>query len=241
MVVPGSLGKLVYRYYQFAWVGLDWLYPPSCGGCNSSGFRWCPDCDANTQSITGSICYSCGTTLKSAGTCNQCQESPPPYRASRSWAVFNGPIQNALHRLKYQGDIALGEILARPMVVMLKTFDWNIDLITAVPLGVARQKERGYNQAALLALPLALGSGKTYHSKALIKIRETPTQVGLNRIQRRMNVVGAFLANESAVSGKSVLVVDDVTTSGATLEACAFALIEAGARRVYGFTLARVR
>jgi len=122
---------------------------------------------------------------------------------------------------------------------MLNSLSWDIDIITAVPLGVARRKERGYNQSALLAIPLSLGSGKTYESRALYKIRETRSQVGLTWMQRHENVVEAFHARSNYVKGKSVLVVDDVATSGATLGACAHALLEVGARQVYCLTLAR--
>lgn len=239
MFLPGVLGKPIYFFYRLAWSGLDWLYPPLCGGCCSSGSRWCLDCRKNISLIPRSICELCGEVLKSAGLCALCQDCPPPYKALRSWAVFSGALRNALHRLKYQGDIALGEILARPLIEMLNSLNWELDMITPVPLGVARRKERGYNQAALLAIPLSLGCGKTYEPRALSKIRETSSQVGLTWVQRRENVIEAFRARTNYVNGKSVLVVDDVTTSGATLEACAHALIEAGARQVYCLTLAR--
>ena len=239
MSVPSTVGRPVYRLYQLAWAGLDWLYPPQCGGCGSSCSRWCLNCQENTRLIPNSICRLCGRVLTSTGLCSICQDSPPPFTALRSWAVFNGPIRNALHRLKYYRDIALGETLARPMIDMLKELEWDVDLITAVPLGVARQKERGYNQAALLALPLALGSGRAYHPWALMKVRETRSQVGLTSIQRRENVVKAFRAQRSIVSDQRILVVDDVTTSGATLEACASTLLQEGARQVYCLTLAR--
>ena len=117
--------------------------------------------------------------------------------------------------------------------------DWQVDLVTPVPIGLARRKQRGYNQAALLAFPLALAIGKPFRSQALVKARETPSQVGLTAAQRRENVAQAFQANTKIVAQKSVLIIDDVTTSGATIEACCMALIRAGARQVYGLTLAR--
>jgi ComF family protein len=163
----------------------------------------------------------------------------PSFSALRAWAVFDGPLRNALHRLKYKGDVALGEILARPLISMLQDLKWGVDLVTAVPIGIARRAERGYNQAALLALPLAMGCGITYAPQALSKIRETRSQVGLNVVQRLENVSGAFLAHAKYVREKCVLVVDDVTTSGATIEACSSALLIAGAREVFGLTLAR--
>jgi ComF family protein len=144
-----------------------------------------------------------------------------------------------MHRLKYQGDLALGEALAQNLVALFRNLAWQVDLVTAVPLGVARRKERGYNQAALLAFPLALACGIPYRAKALQKVRQTRTQVGLNVAQRYQNVEGAFRAERTVVAEKRVLVVDDVTTSGATIRVCSSALLEAGARQVYGLTLAR--
>lgn len=160
--------------------------------------------------------------------------------ALRSWAAFGGPLRHALHRLKYKGDVALGEILAEPLLELLQELDWPVEVITTVPLGVVRRKERGYNQANLLACPLALASGKLYRPQALFKVRETRSQVGLTAEQRRENVAEAFRARPRVVEGRQVLVVDDVLTTGATLEACAAALLQAGAMQVYGLTLARV-
>ena len=106
-------------------------------------------------------------------------------------------------------------------------------------MGVARRAERGYNQATLLAFPLSLACGIPFRPQALVKARDTRTQVGLNLAQRRENVFNAFSARSEIVNTKCILVVDDVTTSGATIEACASALIKAGARQVFGLTLTR--
>jgi competence protein ComFC len=141
--------------------------------------------------------------------------------------------------MKYVGDMALGEILSRPLVEMLGILSWPIDLVVPVPIGRARQRERGYNQAALLAYPLALCTGIPYRAKALRRKRETRSQVGLNQMERKQNVADAFMAVRELVNGKNVLVVDDVTTTGATLYACAQALLDSGSRSVYGITLAR--
>jgi ComF family protein len=134
--------------------------------------------------------------------------------------------------------MALGEILSRPMISLFNDLKWKIDIITPVPLGIARLSQRGYNQAALLAKPLALGTNINYQPKALKKIRETVSQVGLSYRERRSNVIDAFNANKDTVQYKNILVVDDVTSSGATMEACSRALKNAGANEVYGITLA---
>jgi ComF family protein len=130
-------------------------------------------------------------------------------------------------------------MLARPLVHILGDQSWQIDLVTPVPTGKARYKERGFNQAAFLAYPLALGTRCRYSSKVLFKVRDTRSQIGLTIEQRKVNVKGSFGAKTKAVEGKHVLVVDDVTTSGATMEACAQALKKAGAENIYGLTLAR--
>jgi ComF family protein len=157
----------------------------------------------------------------------------------RSWAVYQGGLRNAIHRLKYAGDLALGEILARPLLEMLQLLQWDFDLVAPVPISLARKKMRGYNQASMLALPIALGSGAVYRPQALQKVQDSPSQVGLTAAQRRLNVQAAFRAQENYAAGKAVLVIDDITTSGATMEACSNALLRAGARQVFGLTLAR--
>ncbi|MFC1879810.1 ComF family protein [Chloroflexota bacterium] len=129
--------------------------------------------------------------------------------------------------------------MARYLIGFLRVLAWPIDLIAPVPMGKARKAERGYNQAAFLALPLALGCRIPYQPKALIRSRQTRSQVGLTTEQRRVNVAGAFKANPDIVRDKTVLVVDDVATSGATMDACALALKDAGAAVVYGLALAR--
>jgi ComF family protein len=125
------------------------------------------------------------------------------------------------------------------MITKIETLDWPIDLITSVPLGLVRFRERGYNQATLLARPIALFLNIPFSSKALSRTRETRTQVGLSVYERMENMSGAFLAKNKLVQGKNIFVVDDVATSGATLNSCAKALLDGGALKVYGFSLAR--
>jgi ComF family protein len=125
------------------------------------------------------------------------------------------------------------------MIASLQKLNWSLDIITSVPLGLVRLKERGYNQATLLARPIALCLQVPFSSRALIRTRETRSQVGLTVTERQDNMADAFRANSKLVKGKNILVVDDVATSGATLNACAKALLDVGASKVYGFSLAR--
>lgn len=153
--------------------------------------------------------------------------------------MHQGPLRLAIHSLKYQRNIGLAEALSIHLVDLLNNLRWSVDLIVPVPLAAQRQLERGYNQASLLALPLALAYRQSYSSRALHRIRETRTQVGLTSEERHSNVRDAFIADSKYVKSKSVLVIDDVATTGATQEACARALLIAGASTVYGLTLAR--
>jgi ComF family protein len=125
------------------------------------------------------------------------------------------------------------------MMNCLKNTGWTVDVVTPVPVSSSRKTTRGYNQAALLARPIALYFGLAYCPGALAKKRDTRSQVGLTADQRLENVRDAFKAAEGIVKEKRVLVIDDVTTSGATLSSCSHALFDAGAEKVYCLTLAR--
>jgi competence protein ComFC len=161
MNTPG-MERPAYRIYRWAWAGLDLVYPPHCGGCGSPGARWCIDCQENTFQIQPPVCVCCGSSQSSGGLCLDCRAEAPSYTALRSWAVFEGPLRDALHRLKYKGDMALGEVLARPLIRMYFELNWPVEVVVPVPIGLARRAQRGYNQAALLAWPLALRCGLEY-------------------------------------------------------------------------------
>lgn len=231
-----------YWLYQTFWRGLDWLYPPSCGGCGRPGERWCCACNQQAQLLFPRICACCGHPIEISSRsplCMKCQSAPPVFRALRSWAPFHGPVRNAIHRLKYRRDVALGERLSQLLAQLFVGLSWPVDLILPVPLSDRRHRERGYNQAACLAYPLALSTGIAYRAGGLFRTRETQTQVGLSASDRKSNVLDAFRATPRVVKGKNVLVVDDVATTGSTINACAQALLAAGAVSVYGITLAR--
>ena len=185
------------------------------------------------------MCRTCGLPIKSPGVCLGCQQDPPPYVALRSWVAFEGPIRPALHRLKYRRNVALGDALSRPIGAFAKSLKWPVDTVVAVPLGRKRMKERGYNQVALVARPLAELTGWEYHPSALFRARETRSQVGLSAAERQGNMREAFRSDPRIVSGRTILIMDDVATTGATLTACSRALLASGAKAVYALTIAR--
>jgi ComF family protein len=153
--------------------------------------------------------------------------------------VFDNPVQNAIHRLKYRRDIGLGEALADQITGFVVDLGWPVDMVIPIPLGKQRLNERGYNQVAMVAMPLSNQLGLEYWPKALVRARETRSQVGLSAIERQENVRSAFLADGRKVKGRIVLLIDDVSTTGATLSSAAEALYTSGAQDVFAFTIAR--
>ena len=141
--------------------------------------------------------------------------------------------------MKYRRNVGLGEALASQMAEFVRSLPWDLDMMGPVPLGKSRLKERGYNQVALVAQPLAYYANLLYASEALWKSRDTRSQVGLNISQRRENVQHAYKADPAIVKHKSILLMDDVATTGSTIASCTEALLSAEARDVYAITIAR--
>lgn len=229
------------RFFTTGWKLVDLLFPPCCAGCGQWGERYCISCISKTKLIQGSKCSICGepSSSKEESICKRCRAKTVYFTAVRSWAYFEDPLQKAIHKLKYKSDRSLGEVLAKPLITQLKKYSWEIDLITAIPLDVKRLKERGYNQSVYLAKPISWETGIKYNGSSVKRIKQTRSQVGLSRNERTYNMAEAFSADSKVVGGRSVLLIDDVITTGATINACAKALIEAGANQVFGLTLAR--
>ena len=171
--------------------------------------------------------------------CSWCRAHSSQLDGIRSVAIHNGALRKAIHQLKYEHRTELATTLGQMLFAYWKEANLPGQVVIPVPLHPGRQKARGYNQAALLVTELAERAQMPLNQTDLIRTRATVPQVGLGVDERKANVQGAFAWIGSALKGVSVLLVDDVCTSGATLEACALALRQSCAGSVWGLTLAR--
>jgi competence protein ComFC len=228
-----------YQLLHGFWNIIDWFYPPTCCGCGRVGFRICEDCLSKIQRIENKICVFCGECLPIRGVCDRCKQNPPHFSALRSWGIFSGPLRQAIHSLKYNRNLGLGEFFAQYLLEIVQNEKWLFDIIVAVPLNHERLKERGYNQAEFLAKPLSMLLEKCYLPDSITRTKNTISQVGLSLEERQRNVSDAFMADSEKVRSKSILIIDDVTTTGSTMNSCAKSLRIAGAKTVLGLTLAR--
>jgi competence protein ComFC len=232
-----SIGLSLYRAL---WLTADWLFPPFCPGCGRQGFRFCPECESNTQVLHSTLKTSARSDLFDFDPENLAKNgSCSHFSGIASFAEFSGPVRRAIHHLKYNQDAALAEFFSFHLFMMVKELKWDFDIVTTIPLGSSRQKERGFNQADLLAFPLALRFRKHFHPHLIKRIRDTESQVGKSAAERKTNVKGAFQADPIMSKGERVLLLDDVITTGATITACAKALQNAGVREIYGLSLAK--
>lgn len=226
-----------------AWAGLlDLVYPPHCIACGRLGAWLCAQCLAAYPAFRPPWCARCGLPLAHAGLCRTCRRSASPLQGVRSVGPHVAPLREAVHALKYEGMRVLTEPLAELMAATWSLGPLPATAMVPVPLHPQRVRRRGYDQAALLGRALAPRLDLPLHEEWLRRERNTPSQVGLTRPERWVNVRGAFhCPDPSAVVGQQVLLIDDVSTSGATLRAAAEALRAAGAAQVWALTLTRAQ
>jgi ComF family protein len=219
--------------------GLDVLFPPRCVACSQIGAWLCNDCIASVEPVPQPICQTCGRSSPSGMLCSLCRVTPICLDGVRSVALHTGALRTAIHHFKYQGRQELASILGEMLHAYWEGSDLPADLVIPVPLHAARQKERGFNQAGLLAAVLARRAQLSLSHVDLVRSRATAPQVGLSAVERKANVKDAFSWNGARLNGCRVLLIDDVCTTGATLNACAQALRRGGARSIWALTLAR--
>lgn len=215
---------------------LDFFFPPRCIGCGSEDGFLCPKCSQLLPRLEPPYCARCGIPTGGGGLCSQCIKLHA-INGIRSPFLYQGLAREAV--LRFKRFKALAEPLGGLSYHFLHSNPLPVDLLTAVPLHPRRIRERGYNQSLLLARELGGLSGLSLIEDCLLRLRNTPSQVRLNGEERYTNVQGAFGCKDGRFQDKHVLLIDDVCTTAATLDACASALKEAGAISVWGLTLAR--
>ncbi len=200
----------------------------------------CIGCGQKLPRLLPPICQRCGKPESSGGLCSTCWGCQTAISGVRSPFRFDGVMRRAIHELKYRNLKAISGSLAELLAAYLRDNPVPGEVLVPVPLHPRRLRERGYNQSSLLALELARRTGLAVVEDGLYRSKDSPSQAQTTTVEdRRGNVADAFACRNSKLSGKQVLLVDDVCTSGATLEACAAALRAAGAASVWGLTLAR--
>jgi len=218
---------------------LDLLFPLRCIGCGRDGSLLCPDCCRSLPRIKQPYCQRCGTPLTEGNLCPSCINHPLSIDGIRSVFLFGGTVRQAIHQFKYRHIKAVSAPLGSLLAGFLSTYPLPGDVLMPVPLHPRRLRERGYNQAALLAWETGKITGLPVRDGLLLRQRDTITQArAASAAERRSNVRDAF-ACERELQGERILLIDDVCTTGATLDACAVALKAAGAGTVWGLTAAR--
>ena len=220
---------------------LDLLFPPRCVGCREMGVLLCAKCRDEFELIEPPLCPHCGRPSPSGRLCPLCQRDPLRIDGVRSVAYFDGTLREAIHCFKYSNLQDLAIPLGKLMSDYWEKSPLPAETIVPVPLHPDRLRERGYNQATLLARELGKSIGLPIAEDSLARVRATPPQVGLGAQERKENVHDAFRCSSAELKEKRILLIDDVCTTGATLEACSIALRQAGARSVWALALARAR
>jgi len=228
--------------YKFARQALDFLLPVSCRLCNApcpDGLCLCPACQADLP-LPGSVCSVCALPIGTPNICGRCLKTPPAYDAARAAFLYEPPVDRLIQQLKYEHRFDIARLFALRMHELLTEMTPRPDLIVPVPLHPGRLARRGHNQAWELARRLSRMSGIPASHRLCRRIQPTPSQTGLSARERRRNLRRAFAADES-VRGRHVLVIDDVMTTGSTLDAVAGSLKRKEAKCVTAMIAARTR
>lgn len=226
---------------------LDMVYPPCCVICKVRIFAdrrvVCDGCGSGLLSVDAPYCERCGGPLCTpVASCPACPGRTFYFDGAYSGFEFNRPLQDLIHQLKYRNRPGIGRFLGSLLAKRVEREPGipHITGVVPVPLHPVRKRERGYNQSAYIARGISDETGIPVLENVLGRNRNTPTQTSLCPEARMANVEGVFdVARSDAVRGATVSLVDDIFTTGATINSCARALLQAGAGRVFALTVAR--
>jgi ComF family protein len=229
------------------------LFPAECRLCNEpllsiSRLPVCNTCLADIQPFKLPVCNRCSEALPSLQQeiCATCKNAPPPFTAAKAFGTYDGNLRGLIHLLKYHGVRTASAALAKSAASVIAAHTAEIGekpLIVPIPLHRAKYRARGFNQAEEIAAQLKKLSRGELHRYALVRKRNTDSQTGMTAHQRRENVRGAFTVRKRYLrdlSGRNIILVDDVMTTGATAAECARVLRRAGVKQVFVVTAARV-
>ena len=218
---------------------VDFFFPPHCVACGKIGHFLCADCLRKSPRILPPFCKKCGKPEVTGNLCPTCWGWQSKIDGIRAPFRFEGVIRQAIHEFKYHNLRAMSSCLAELLFAYLESNPISAEVLVSVPLHHRRLRQRGYNQSALLAEELGKLTGLPVIEDCLCRLKNSPPQTRtVTADNRRRNVVDVFTCRDQRLSGRHVLLVDDVCTSGATLEACATALKSTGVLSVWGLTLA---
>jgi ComF family protein len=210
------------------------LFGGSCYLCRGAAAGLlCAACDADLPRLAAVRCPRCALDSPRGEVCGRCLTEAPHYDATVAALAYEFPADALVHSLKFRGELALASLLGELLLQKISTQE--IDCVIPVPLAAGRLRERGYNQAVEIARHVTRGK---LDLALCVRERDTPAQMDLPYAERRRNVGGAFRCTRS-LAGQSVAVVDDVMTTGATLNEIALVLKQAGASRVINWVVAR--
>lgn len=230
---------------------LDLIYPSniyciSCGNIidDSRPYALCDNCVRALKWANGRTCCQCGKILQEGygpDLCTDCMDAEHNFEKGFTCVEYGAVERELIHEFKYKDKAYLGRKLAEIMYDRIQAEELEPELIVPVPMYGRKEKKRGYNQAAVLAASLAKYMGVKYAGKLLVRTVETKAMSTLGALDRRRNIQKVFsVPHDKAdwLTGKTVLLVDDIYTTGSTADACASALREAGAAKVFVFTFA---
>ena len=223
------------------------LYPDRCPGCDNILYDkerkrgFCQECASKTQLIGKTVCVKCGKRLKDETKvyCEDCKKLHHYFTQGKAGFLYDGPMKLAMYRFKYSNRRCYGRIFAK--VLWEQYGRWmrenEIEGIAPVPMYGRKERQRGYNQARVLAEELGQKSGLPVYNHLVIRVQNSAPQKNLKYIERKNNLKNAFKIRKNAVKLRKILLIDDIYTTGSTMDAVSRVLLESGVEQIYGMSV----